>query len=141
MQFRIAHFDDLTAREVYDMLRLRAEVFVVEQECAYLDPDGDDLRATHLLASEGGALCGYARWYEEDGALRIGRVVTHPSRRGEGLGHDVMRACLAYVGDAEAFLHSQVYVQAFYAEHGFAPEGETFLEDDIPHVLMRRRGK
>ena len=139
MRVSIHPFDDLSRRDLYDVLRLRADVFVVEQDCAYLDPDGVDLVATHVLGRVDGRLVAYARVSPEDGMQRISRVVTARDARGTGLGHAVVRESLAVVGAAPCFLNAQDHLRAFYAQHGFTPVGEVFLEDGIPHVRMVRR--
>lgn len=141
MRIEVHSFDALTPAALYDVLRLRAEVFVVEQDCPYLDPDGVDAGAVHVLGREDGVLVAYARVADEDGLPRISRVVTSPRARGRGLGHAIVRACLEVVGDAPCFLNAQDHLRAFYVRHGFAPVGDVFLEDDIPHIRMHRNGR
>ncbi len=138
MDVVVKRFVELTGTEVYELLQLRAAIFVVEQDCAFLDPDGLDAAAWHVLGRRGGTLVAYARIEDSPDGGRIGRVVTSSSVRGMGLGHDIMRACLEVVGDESSWLHAQDHLRAFYAVHGFAAEGDVFPEDDIPHVLMRR---
>lgn len=133
--------DDLTARELLEVLRLRADVFVVEQKCAYQDPDRIDLVAWHVLAREDGPdgrLVGYARWWDADDGAHIGRVVTSRQVRGRGLGHVLVRECLRRIGPRRVVLHAQDHLRRFYEAHGFVAVGETFLEDGIPHVEMVR---
>ncbi len=138
MRTTLHTFDELPRRALYAALRLRAEVFVVEQRCAYLDLDGVDLVATHVLGWEGDDLVACARVHQEDGAARISRVATSPAARGRGLGHAVVRACLAHVGARPCFLHAQDHLREFYAAHGFHVVGDVFDEDGIPHVRMER---
>jgi ElaA protein len=133
-------FDGLSTRALYEVLRLRCDVFVVEQDCPYLDPDGEDPAATHVLGWEDGRLIGYARIHHEDGQPRLGRFVTARAARGRGLGHDLVRACLDAIGDTRCFLHAQDHLRGFYAQHGFVPVGDVFDEDGIPHVRMERPG-
>lgn len=131
--------DRLTAADLYEILRLRVGVFVVEQECQYPEIDGRDLLPTtwHVWTEDFGS---YLRILAEpDGASRIGRVVTAKSARGKGLGGELMKAALDHIGDADSVLDSQTYASGFYAKFGFVPEGDEFLEDGIPHITMRRR--
>jgi ElaA protein len=119
---------------------------VVEQECVYVDPDGLDPEATHLLGREAGELVAYARWYAEDGPegghVRLGRIVTAPEHRGRGLGRRTVEEALAPIADEHPGLpvrmHAQTYLVPFYQELGFTTVGEPFDEDGIPHVAMLR---
>ncbi len=150
---------ELTPAELYGMLRLRVDVFVVEQECPYPELDGRDLDATtrHILAVTGGtgsdgrdvggadraagpgATVGCLRVLRDpDGTARIGRVCTAARMRGTGLGARLMRAALDLVGDTDCVLDAQTYATGFYARFGFRAEGDEFDEDGIPHVTMRR---
>jgi ElaA protein len=138
MEIAVRAFDDLTLRELHDVLALRADVFVVEQDCPYLDPDGEDPAAIHVLGTENGSLVGYARIHETPEGARIGRVVTARDVRGRGLGHDLVRASVAAIGERASYLHAQDHLRAFYAAHGFRPAGDVFDEDGIPHVRMDR---
>jgi ElaA protein len=133
-------FDELSLRELHDVFVLRAAVFVVEQDCPYLDLDGEDPAATHLLGMDGVTLVAYARIQETPEGPRIGRVVTARAARGRGLGHELMRACLGEVGARPSFLMAQDHLRAFYGAHGFVAVGDVFLEDGIPHVRMERPG-
>ncbi|RZQ64842.1 GNAT family N-acetyltransferase [Amycolatopsis suaedae] len=130
--------DRITAEQLYAVLRLRAQVFVVEQESAYQDLDGRDLRAdTHHLWT--GDVDAYLRvLVEPSGGYRIGRVVTAQHARGTGLGARLMEAALEVVGDAPCVLGAQIQAGGFYAKFGFTPSGPEYLEDGIPHVEMRR---
>lgn len=135
---------DLTPARLYALLRLRVDVFVVEQECPYPELDGRDLEPTtrHFwIGSETDPDVPVAclRLLEEpDGGYRIGRVCTARDMRGRGLSRRLMEAALAEVGSAESVLDAQVYASGLYAAFGFRPVGEEFLEDGIPHVTMRR---
>lgn len=132
---------DLTADRLYAILRLRADVFVVEQECAYGDLDGRDLLAStrHLwLEAEDRSVSAYLRVLADPGGVsRIGRVVTAAPARGRGLAASLLAAALDGA-DGEFVLDAQTYAQALYARFGFVAEGEEFLEDGIPHITMRR---
>jgi len=144
--WRWSAFDELSAREVHDLLRLRADVFVVEQRCPFAEIDGRDPEALHLLAlADGRRLDGCLRLFAPSGAngrARIGRVATAASARGTGLGHALMREALRFVAErfplATIDLSAQSHLEAFYARHGFQPVSEPYLEDDIPHLDMRR---
>jgi ElaA protein len=131
--------DRMSARQLYDVLRLRAEVFVVEQDCPYLDLDGADLDPTtrHLWieASAGGPLA-TARVVDEGGAWRVGRVVTRPEARGSGLAARLVEHALATTG-RPVLLSAQSHLAAWYADFGFVVDGPEFLEDGIPHTPMR----
>ncbi len=141
-----ATFDALDTRTAYLLWQLRERVFVVEQECAYLDLDGRDLEAEtlHLWADQDGRPVAYLRVLaEEAGAapagVRVGRVVVAPEQRGQGLAHQLMRAALEQVGDRPCRLDAQSYLVGWYRGLGFEQIGEEFLEDGIPHVPMARR--
>lgn len=142
-----ARTDDLSARQLYALLRLRVDVFVVEQHCPYPELDGRDLEPTtrHLWLAPPDdperVLACLRLLQEPDGTRRVGRVCTARQERGRGLSRRLMEAALAEVGDAPAVLDAQVYVADFYASFGFRVTGPEFLEDGIPHVEMRRPGR
>lgn len=135
---------DLTPQRLYALLRLRVDVFVVEQECPYPELDGRDLDQTtrHFwIGSDTDPDLPVAclRLQEEPGGgFRIGRVCTARDARGRGLSRRLMEAALAEVGNAESVLDAQVYAAGLYAAFGFEAVGEEFLEDGIRHVTMRR---
>ena len=139
---------ELTLAELYAILRLRSEVFVVEQDCVFLDMDGKDLQVQteHLMAWENGALLAYCRLLEpalNDGQAVIGRVITAPAARGTGLGHELMRRAKDEVArlwpGQPVYLGAQARLRAYYAGHGFVPVTEEYIEDGIPHVGMLLR--
>ena len=138
MEWVCTRFDGLTPQELHAVLRLRAEVFVVEQECPYLDPDDADAGAWHLMGRLDGGLVTYARWYPEDGMTRLGRIVSSPAVRGQGHGKAVVREALRRIGNEAVLILAQRYLERFYADLGFVTEGEPFLEDGIPHLRMVR---
>ena len=131
----------ISAADLYAALQLRSAVFVVEQDCAYLDPDGRDLDPSteHLwIVDSGDAVAAYLRVLREpDGTARIGRVVTAQGRRGERLASELLEAAL---DDASGpvVLDAQSHHMSLYERHGFLPHGPEFLDDGIPHVPMRR---
>jgi len=136
--------DEITAAELYPLLRLRVDVFVVEQECPYPELDGRDLLPTtvHVWWQPADEVLGYLRLLRDpDGTHRIGRVCTARSARGSGLGALLMKAAMEHVGDEAAVLDAQTYALDFYARFGFVPEGERYLEDGIEHQTMRRTAK
>ena len=148
MNWSLKPWCELTTDELYELLALRAEVFVVEQTCPFQDLDGLDRRdgVLHLLGYEEGQLAAYARIMapgigDEQGAA-IGRVVTSPRSRGGGLGHrlldEAVTACTVRWPAHSIWLGAQAHLQGFYGKHGFVAEGEGYLEDDIPHIGMRR---
>ena len=142
-------FDALTPLQLYQALRLRAEVFVLEQECVFVDPDGFDMQAWHLMAHDGGgALQAYARLLPAGvKAVEpvIGRVITAATSRGTGLGHELMRRslreCERLWPGQQLSLSAQARLQAYYAGHGFEPVGDAYIEDGIPHIHMRRAAR
>ncbi|MBC6460027.1 GNAT family N-acetyltransferase [Actinomadura sp. HBU206391] len=140
-RLRIAAFSDLDAATLYGLLRLRVDVFVVEQRCAYPELDGRDTEpgTRHLwLTGESGEPVAYLRIIEEPGGVRIGRVVTAAHARGAGLAGRLVDAAIETVGDRPVRLHAQVHATGLYERRGFVTEGETFVEDGIPHVPMVR---
>lgn len=138
---RSAAGDELSAAELYALLRLRVNVFVVEQRCPYPELDGLDLLSStrHFWIPDGDAAAGCLRIIPDEGAVvRIGRVCTAESARGSGVGWRLMAAAVDYVGDAESVLGAQTYATGFYRKFGFREEGDEYEEDGIPHITMRR---
>ncbi|WP_416796752.1 GNAT family N-acetyltransferase [Ciceribacter azotifigens] len=136
---------ELSAVELYELLKLRVDVFVVEQACAYPELDGNDADCLHLRLTDGTGLIACARlWQPTPNHLpRIGRVAVSPAHRGKRLGealmHEAITACeKAYPGEAIE-ISAQSHLQRFYAGFGFVPISEEYLEDGIPHVDMVRR--
>ncbi|UVS81079.1 GNAT family N-acetyltransferase [Actinokineospora sp. UTMC 2448] len=131
----------LTTVDLYDLLRLRVDVFVVEQECPYPELDGRDLLEStiHLWWRPETEVLGCLRLLDEGDVVRVGRVCTAASARGTGVGAKLMAAAVDRIGDRESVLGAQVQAQGLYARFGYTPEGESYLEDGIPHIAMRRR--
>jgi ElaA protein len=134
---------DLTPTLLYDLLRLRIAVFVIEQNCPYPELDGRDLDPTTrhfwVVPGPGEELPqAYLRLLAEPDGYRIGRVCTAAAARGRGLARRLMEAALAEVGHTRCVLDAQVCAQGLYATFGFTPSGEEFLEDGIPHITMVR---
>lgn len=137
----IKKFDRLTPREVYEILRIRTAVFVVEQECPYQEVDGTDYDSLHVWLEEDKEIVAYLRIFVKDGetnTVQIGRVLS--KRRGEGLGAKVLEhgleAAKIEMGADRVFIEAQTYALDFYKKFGFEACGEEFLEDGIPHTPM-----
>lgn len=136
-------FSELTTQELYDALQLRAEVFVVEQDCVYQDVDGKDQKALHVLGYSNDKLVAYTRifkpgdYFEE---ASIGRVVVKESEREHHYGYAIMEASIQVIEEVfnenEIKISAQTYLNKFYSNLGFKAVGEEYLEDDIPHVAM-----
>ncbi|MBA1249043.1 GNAT family N-acetyltransferase [Pseudomonas luteola] len=138
---------DLTVQTLYAILALRTEVFVVEQKCPYQEVDGQDLTGNtyHLMGWEGDTLVAYLRVLDpvlHDGQVVIGRVVTAPAARGRGLGHELMKQgltfCETHWAGLPIYLSAQAHLQDYYGCYDFEPVTDIYLEDDIPHIGMRR---
>ncbi len=136
-------FDGLTPHELYAILQLRSEVFVVEQQCVFQDMDNKDQVSWHIMGWNNALLAAYTRLvppgisYAEPA---IGRVVTSPGVRGGGLGRELMvysiNQCYILFGKTTIRIGAQVYLEKFYRSLGFVPVGELYLEDGIQHVEM-----
>jgi len=143
----IKHFSDCSNLEIYGMLQLRSEVFVVEQNCVYLDLDSKDLDAFHVfIKSESGEVIATARILKAGVSypeLSIGRVCTAKSVRQQGKGVEVMKAAMEFIESnwpsCECVISAQLYLQRFYESFHFEVEGESYLEDNIPHIQMRKK--
>lgn len=143
VESHLASIAELDARTFHDLLRLRVDVFVVEQACPYPELDGRDVEpgTRHLWLTRDGAVAAYLRILADPaGVARIGRVVVAPSARGEGLAGRLMSEALALVGDRPCVLEAQSHLVGFYAGHGFTVSGPDYVEDGIPHTPMRRDG-
>jgi ElaA protein len=142
LTWHVREFADLAAGELYAILALRARVFVVEQNCAYLDPDGADLVSRHVwTADEAGAVLAYLRVVPAGTKfpeISIGRVITAPEARGTGLGKELMRRALAACGAVPVRIGAQAHLEKFYGELGFARASDVYDEDGIPHIEMVR---
>ncbi|WP_431876347.1 GNAT family N-acetyltransferase [Micromonospora marina] len=141
VESHLAGFADLDARTFHDLLRLRIDVFVVEQSCPYPELDGRDVEpgTRHLWLSSDGAVVAYLRILADPGGVaRIGRVVVAPAARGAGLAGALMTEALAVVGDRRCVLDAQTHLVRFYAGFGFTESGPGYVEDGIPHTPMRR---
>jgi ElaA protein len=143
MELTIKKYEELTKEELYEILRVRAAVFVVEQNCAYQDLDRIDSHAYHVTLKDGDEIVAYLRVIEKGIAYEetsIGRVLT--TRRGCGLGEMIMKEGIKI---AEEMMHAdkikimaQTYAKSFYERFGFRQTSEEFMEDGIPHIMMVR---
>jgi ElaA protein len=144
MIFHAAGFTELDTATLYALLKLRTDVFVVEQRCAYPELDGRDAEpgTRHLWFEKNRVPIAYLRMLSdvEHGTqvVRIGRVATVKEARGQGLAGKLLVAALAAAGDKTCVLDAQTEVAKFYEKYGFKPTGPEFVEDGIPHVPMRR---
>ncbi|WP_297508486.1 GNAT family N-acetyltransferase [Flavobacterium sp.] len=144
-KFKIKRFNELSLDELYQCMKLRSLVFVVEQNCVYLDIDSKDDQALHVLGYQNDCLMAYARLFDKGAYFdetSIGRVVVHPDFRRINAGHALMEAAIQAVyntfGIQPITISAQLYLQKFYESHGFEVISPTYLEDDIPHIRMRK---
>jgi ElaA protein len=136
-------FEELTTTELYAILQLRSEVFVVEQNCVYLDIDGKDKKSFHLMAWQGDDLAAYTRSVPPGISFTeasIGRVLSSPKYRGLGIGITLMQKSIHHTLESYATnkirIGAQLYLKKFYEGFGFVAQGDEFLEDGIPHIEM-----
>lgn len=145
LKWKIRRFEALSLAELYSLLQLRAEVFVVEQNCVYQDIDGKDQKALHLMGEYEGKIVAYARLFKAGDYFEnasIGRVVTQPAFRHLKMGHALMENAISALatefGATNITISAQQYLKKFYENHGFSQTSEMYLEDDIPHIEMKR---
>ena len=145
IQFKIKPFHELTTDELYALLQLRSEVFVVEQNCVYQDMDGKDQKAIHVLGYSDEVLVACSRLFKPKDYFEyssIGRVIVKASYRDKKFGHELMRVSIDAIKklfqETKITISAQLYLQKFYESHGFIAVGESYLEDDIPHIGMRK---
>ena len=139
MNFVSKFFDRLTPAEVYEILKARTKIFIVEQNCPYQDSDGTDYGSLHVFYEQNGEIMAYLRAFEkEKGVVQVGRVLT--VGHGKGLGGKLLKAGLEQVKEKYApkkiYLEAQCYATGFYEREGFKICSDVFLEDGIPHVKM-----
>jgi ElaA protein len=142
---KLKHFTQLNTTELYDLLQLRSEVFVVEQDCVYQDIDGKDEKALHILGYKNKKLVAYTRVFKPGDyfeAASIGRVVVAVNERKHKFGYDIMNAAMEAVkkqfNTNKITISAQTYLKRFYNKLGFFETGEPYLEDGIPHIKMIR---
>ncbi len=146
MDWHIKKFEQLSLDELYDILKMRSEIFVVEQECVYLDVDGKDKNVFHLFLKENKKILAYCRIlprgiaYEE---ASIGRVIVNKNFRKEKLGETLMIKAISYLKDVlkekEIKIQAQAYLRSFYKKFGFQEISEEYLGDGIPHIDMKMK--
>lgn len=143
MEILAKTFEELTKEELYQILRLRSAVFVVEQNCVYQDLDNKDWKAIHLIGVEHGEIVAYIRILKPGDyfdAAAIGRVVVNPAQRKRGYARLLMEAALEEIskrfGKTPVALSAQTYLTTFYGDLGFVTVGEAYLEDGISHIRM-----
>ncbi|WAC00989.1 GNAT family N-acetyltransferase [Lacinutrix neustonica] len=136
-------FKELTIHELYDLLQLRSEVFVVEQDCVYQDLDGKDEKALHVIGFKNKKIIAYTRLFKPGDYFKeasIGRVVVAKNEREHKYGYDIMAASIETIKRhfkvSEIKISAQCYLKRFYNNLGFKELGETYLEDGIPHIAM-----
>jgi len=136
-------FNELTVHQLYEILKLRSAIFVLEQQCLYQDMDDKDKHCHHLMIFEDNQLAAYTRLVPGGisfSEISIGRVITNPAYRGKGLGRKLMEqsieACYDLFGKQPIRIGAQLYLEDFYSSLGFIQQGEMYLEDDIPHIEM-----
>jgi ElaA protein len=144
MEWSFKEYNELKLSELYELLRLRSSVFVVEQSCAYLDLDGKDDLATHLVGYQKKKIIAYSRIFApgviEKNYARIGRIVTRKKNRGKGIGYSLVQKsiqfCKEKFGNKIIKISAQVYLKNFYNQCGFVEKGKIYMEDGIPHCAM-----
>jgi len=145
LEWKIKRFEALSIAELYYLLQLRSEVFVVEQNCVYQDIDGKDHKALHLIGEDNGKIVAYARLFKPKDYFdqaSIGRVVVKETSRANKLGHILMREAIqaieTHFDETQITISAQLYLKKFYESHGFIQTSDMYLEDDIPHIEMRK---
>ena len=144
LKWSLKPFEALSVHELYDLLRLRSEIFVVEQNCVYLDLDGKDKVALHLIGEFEEKIVAHVRLFKAGISFEnasIGRVTVDANYRDRKWGHHLMREAIAGVllhfGESKITIGAQLYLKKFYQSHGFVQTSEMYLEDDIPHIEMK----
>ena len=143
MNWHLKRFDELTTKELYEILRARAEVFVVEQDCIYQDCDRKDQKSWHLFSEENGEVVSYMRIIEKGVSypeMSMGRLLTREQHRKSGYSRETIARGLDFVvntlGETKVRVSGQLYMKKFYESMGFRTTSEVYLEDGIEHVEM-----
>ena len=140
MKINIKKFDELTTKELYEILKVRAEIFVVEQKCIYQDLDDIDYKSTHIFLEEENEIIAYLRYFpkeDEKDTIQIGRVLTKSHKNGHG--KKLLELTLTHLKEVnikKVFIESQVHAIKFYEKFDFKITSDEYLEDGIPHVDM-----
>jgi ElaA protein len=145
LTFKIKRFNEFSPTELYNVLQLRSEVFVVEQNCVYQDIDGKDQKAIHLIGTFNNEIVAYVRIFKPGDyfeAASIGRVVVKQSYRDRKWGYDLMQEAIevtkTVLNETYITISAQLYLKKFYENLGFIQTSEMYLEDDIPHIEMKK---
>lgn len=145
MEIIIKEFKQLSTEELHNILQLRSEVFVVEQDCVYQDIDGKDLKAIHIFGKKNKKIVAYSRIFKSGDYFdmaSIGRVVVSETERTHGYGHQIMKVSVEAIQNLfkenKIKISAQKYLINFYETHGFKVHGDEYLEDGIPHVKMQK---
>ncbi|MHA7136642.1 GNAT family N-acetyltransferase [Rossellomorea arthrocnemi] len=143
MNWKLKSFNELSTHELYGILQVRTQVFVVEQECPYLEVDGKDLHSYHLYKEENGEMVAYARLLPTGVSYKeasIGRVLVKDDHRSKGLASELVRRGLDFIhdelGERTVKIQAQEYLREFYGSYGFKAITDTYLDDGIPHIDM-----
>lgn len=138
--WQIKKFSELSTKELFDILYLRTEIFVVDQNRVYQEVDEHDLESVHIYDVVDGKIVAYARVFPQNGNVTFGRVLTDPNYRGQGLGNQLMKQVLQVIHtefpDKEIEIEAQVQVEDFYKKFNFETHGEPFLFNHTPHLKM-----
>jgi ElaA protein len=144
IKFHVKKYEDLNLDELHDLFALRSEIFVVEQNCVYQDIDDKDKDALHVLGKNENEIVAYARIFVRGESYSdftsIGRVLVKKKSRGKSLGHQLMAFCIKFLETnnpkCSIKISAQTHLEKFYYMHGFRKQGESYLEDGIPHIEM-----
>lgn len=143
LKIEVKSFNEFTTQELYAVLQLRTEVFVVEQDCVYQDLDGKDDKALHVIGTKEGQVVAYTRVFKAGDYFdeaSIGRVVVKKEERQYGYGQKIVEASIKAIKEKfkenKIHISAQTYLKNFYADLGFIEKGNEYLEDNIPHIGM-----
>ena len=146
ISFSVKTFSELSSTEIYEILRLRSEVFVVEQDCVYQDVDNKDQKAFHVIGYKEDAIIAYARIFDSGDYFKlpsIGRIVVKKEQRQFKYGYQLVETSIQYIlnnfVEKDILISAQTYLTKFYNSLGFEQQGEGYLEDGIPHIKMLRK--
>ncbi|NCP20874.1 MAG: GNAT family N-acetyltransferase [Zetaproteobacteria bacterium] len=143
IKWQLKNFESLTNTELYNILKLRSQIFVIEQNCIFQDLDDKDQKAFHLFTQNNDEVLAYTRLFAPGACYQeasIGRVMVNEKARGTGLGFELMRESIKQIknqfGKTPIKIGAQLYLKIFYENLGFKQISDTYLEDDIPHIYM-----
>lgn len=146
LKIEVKTFTELTLQELYRILQLRSEVFVVEQDCVYQDIDGKDEKALHVIGTKNNNIIAYTRLFKSGDYFEyasIGRVVVDKNERSYKYGYDIMKASVEaieqFFNEKTIKISAQAHLKSFYNNCGFVAYGNEYLEDDIPHIAMLKQ--